>query len=289
VEVGIGYPGMCPDVGADILIPWARRAESAGFSSLSSGERVVYSNPDLMVTMATVGAVTNRIRLMTTVCLMTLHGPSVIAKQAATLDVMTEGRFVLGVGAGPREDDFEACGIPFDGRGERLAESLMRVRDYWSAEDTALETWVGPRPLTPGGPRILIGPGSEAAARRVVLADGIVTFGLDPDPTGHVYMYTKASDAWSASGLPGRPYFAGGAWFAMGPRAEEKALEYLHDYYGFMGDPAVREMLSNITLIDESNIKETLERFEQAGLDEFFFSPLIAELDQVDRLAELVL
>jgi alkanesulfonate monooxygenase SsuD/methylene tetrahydromethanopterin reductase-like flavin-dependent oxidoreductase (luciferase family) len=288
VEVGIGYPGMFAGVDRELLLSWAVRAEEAGFFSLSTGERVAYGNVDQLVTMAMAGAVTSRIKLMTTVTLPALHSPGVLAKQAATLDVLTNGRFTLGVGVGVRPDDFEVAAVPFSRRGVLMERHLELLRRMWSGEPDHGEPQIGPVPHTCGGPKVLIGPGSIRAARRVALADGIVTFGLGPDPTVQRTLFEAGRDAWRRAGRAGTPYFAAGAWFALGPKAKEKSLCYLRDYYSFMAEPAFDGLVGAMTLVDENNAPETIARFADAGVDELYLTPLVAELDQVDRLADLV-
>jgi alkanesulfonate monooxygenase SsuD/methylene tetrahydromethanopterin reductase-like flavin-dependent oxidoreductase (luciferase family) len=288
VEVGIGYPGMFAGVDRDLFLPWAIRAEDAGFASLSAGERVAYGNPDQLVTMAMAGAVTNRIKLMTTVMLPTLHSPGVLAKQVATMDVMTEGRFTLGVGVGPREDDFQVAGVPFAGRGTRMEEHLALMARMWRGAPNEGEPLVGPTPHTAGGPKVLIGPGSAKTARRVALVDGIITFGLGPDPSGQRALYDVGVEAWNEAGRSGSPHFAAGLWFALGPDAEAKAFAYLTDYYSFMQGPGLDGLIGNITIVNEDTVGEAIKRFEDVGVDEMYLCPLVAEIDQVDRLSELV-
>jgi hypothetical protein len=118
------------------------------------------------------------------------------------------------------------------------------------------------------------------------MVDGLVTFGSDP--ANHARLYGAALDAWRDAGREGKPRFVGGTWFALGPDAEDKAVSYLKDYFGFKTDQQRIEMLAGLRLVDESNISAVISRFEEIGLDELFLTPLIGELDQIDRLAGLV-
>ena len=279
MDVGVGFPGLFHDVERDLLLSWARRAEAAGFDCLSSGERLASQTPELMTAMAMVGAVTERIRLMSTVALLPLHSTGFITKQVATLDVLTNGRFTFGVGVGHRPQDYAAAGIDKPTRLTRFEDQLAYLRRQWAGTPADGEPQVGPTPYTPGGPRVLIGPMTPKAARRAPLADGIVTFGANP--ADHVPIYQSALKAWQEAGREGRPYFAAGAFFALGPEADRKCRDYLawHHTSGAVQDHYDRAVVA------EDKIRDTLAAFVDLGVDEFYFVPSIAEVDQVDRLA----
>ncbi len=280
MEIGIGYPGMFPGIRKEFAAQWARRAEEVGFSSLSTGERLACDCNDFLVSMAMVGAVTSRIRLMSTVMVLPLHDTAIVGKQAATLDVLTEGRFVLGVGVGNRPDDYAAAERAYERRGARFEEQLTELKAQWSGGA------IGPPPHTPGGPRILLGPTTPKTARRVALADGLATYG-SPDPEAHTVLYDAALDAWQEAGREGRPYFAAGMYFALGPDAAAKSRQYVDWYYSYLVSDELAAMFDRITL-SESALADTLAAFDEAGVDEFYLCPLIAELDQIERLVDVL-
>jgi alkanesulfonate monooxygenase SsuD/methylene tetrahydromethanopterin reductase-like flavin-dependent oxidoreductase (luciferase family) len=279
--VGVGYPGLFAGVERDLLLSWAQRAEAAEFDCLSSGERLASSTPDLLTSMAMVGAVTNRIRLMSTIALLPLHSTGFITKQVATLDVLTQGRFTFGVGVGHRPNDYAAAGIDKTTRLARFEEQLAFMRRQWAGTPAAGEPLIGPPTHTPGGPRVLIGPLTVQSARRAPLVDGIASFGANP--SYHAEIYGAASDAWKQAGREGRPYFAAGAFFALGPDADRKCREYLewHHSAGPVDGHYKRAVIA------EDKVTDALKAFADIGVDEFYFVPSIAELDQVDRLADL--
>src|SRR5579864_3433650 len=113
MQIGIGHPGTIPGVKAQFILDWARRADAGPFSSLGSLDRLVYPNYDALITLTAAAAVTQRIRLMTTVLLAPLHNGGVLAKQAASLDAFSGGRLTLGLGIGGREDDSRAAPADF--------------------------------------------------------------------------------------------------------------------------------------------------------------------------------
>ncbi len=289
-QLGIGFPSMFPDVTGEQLLGWAQRADEAGFASLSSGERVAFGNHDLLMTMAAAGAVTRRIRLMTTVLAAPLHNTTMLAKQAASLDRMTGGRFVLGVGLSERPDDFAAAGIPYAGRGAVFEQQLTQIRRIWKGEEPSPGVpAVGPEPATPGGPQLLVGAFVPKALERAGrLADGLISFQFTPDPSVQRKSYDGVADAWNAGGRPGRPYWVAGTYFALGPDAPAKAEQWLRNYYGYLPRQTQDWFVNAVTTTSEDGIRKAIDGFAEAGADEIYFSPMIPDLDQVDRLAELL-
>src|ERR1700730_10199974 len=129
MDVGIGLPNAVPDTEGRTLVDWARRADEAGFSTLGTMGRLVYPNYEELITLAAAAAVTSRIRLTTSILLAPLHTNTVLfAKQAASLDRISGGRLVLGLGLGGREDDFAASGVSTQGRGRRLEEQITMMK-----------------------------------------------------------------------------------------------------------------------------------------------------------------
>src|SRR5688500_12091989 len=111
MEVGIGLPSTIPGAGRDQLLEWARRAEARGFSSLGTIDRIVYGNYDPLIALAAAAAVTERIRVATTILIAPYRiNGALVAKQAASLDRLSNGRLTLGVAVGGREDDYAASG-----------------------------------------------------------------------------------------------------------------------------------------------------------------------------------
>src|SRR3954452_7399354 len=146
MEVGIGLPATIPGVTGEQLLEWARRADARGFSSLGTIDRLVYGNYESLIALAAAAAVTQRIRLATTILIAPFRGnAALLAKQAATLDHLSGGRLVLGVAVGGREDDYEASGVDFHTRGRRFDEMLEEWERIWAGEPIAGGV-VGPRP-----------------------------------------------------------------------------------------------------------------------------------------------
>jgi alkanesulfonate monooxygenase SsuD/methylene tetrahydromethanopterin reductase-like flavin-dependent oxidoreductase (luciferase family) len=286
MDVGIGLPATIPGTRGSLILDWARRADSGPFSSLGIIDRLVYPNYEPLITLASAAAVTDRVRLTTTVLIGPLRRTGVLAKQAATIDALSGGRLTLGLGIGGREDDFKAAPAPFEDRARRFEEQLDLMKRVWSGQPVSDEVGpIGPPPARPGGPEVLIGGYAEASIRRVGRwADGFVSGGI-PDPEQVRQMFDLAEASWRAEGREGRPRLVACFYYALGPNAE-RGGDYIRDYYSFFG-PGADDMARSIPSTPEA-VDDLLRGLSDVGADEVICWPTVAELDQVDRLAELV-
>jgi probable F420-dependent oxidoreductase len=180
----------------------ARAAEAAGFDSLWGGEHVVLPDPrvapspmdpedrimDPVVSLAFLAAHTTRVRLGTGIIILPQRNPLVLAKQLASLDVLSGGRLTVGVGVGYLEPEFRALGIPFEHRGPMTDDYLAALRVIWSEARPAYHgrfvrfegVQANPRPAQQPGPPIVVGGHTEAAFRRAVeQGHGWYGFALD--------------------------------------------------------------------------------------------------------------
>jgi alkanesulfonate monooxygenase SsuD/methylene tetrahydromethanopterin reductase-like flavin-dependent oxidoreductase (luciferase family) len=286
MQVGIGLPSTIPGTKADEILAWARKADAGPFSSLSTIDRLVYGNYDPLITLAAVAGATQRIRLMPSVLLAPFRSAAILAKEAATLDALSGGRLTLGLGIGGREDDYQAAGASFKDRGRRFEGQLETMKRLWAGEPLGDGIGpVGPAPAQAGGPPILIGGLSAAAVRRVGRwADGY--FGTGLDPTTIRQLYEVALKAWQDAGRSGAPRFVMGLYYALGPQASERGGAYIHDYYAFAGPMA--DMIASTVLSSPEAIQAAIQAYGEVGVDEVALWPTIADLDQVDRLAQVV-
>lgn len=286
MQIGIGLPATMPGVDPALILEWARRADAGPFSSLGIIDRIVYPNFEPLVTLAAAAGPTRRIRLMTTVLLGPTRQAGVLAKQAASLDALSGGRFTLGLGVGGREDDFRAAPAPFRGRGRRFEEQLALVKRIWSGQPLGADVGpVGPRPARPGGPELLLGGYTPPAIQRVGRwADGFITGGIT-DPNQAQQLYALAESSWREAGRAGRPRFVGGVYYALGPRADEQLRAYLLDYYAFLGAAAERMAPSFPTT--PAAVKALCASLAGVGMDELIFWPCAAEIEQLERLADI--
>src|SRR5690242_12569429 len=196
MQIGIGLPAPIPGTKGDVILEWARKADAAGFSSLGIIDRLVFPNYESLITLAAAAGATTRIRLMTTVLLAPLRNTALLAKQAASLDALSNGRLTLGLGVGAREDDFQAAGVPFNRRGQRFEEQLAMMKRIWTG-DPPVEGLapIGPKPVRPGGPELLIGAYAPRAVERAArYADGYIAGGAGPERAKQGYEITE--NAW---------------------------------------------------------------------------------------------
>jgi probable F420-dependent oxidoreductase len=155
MKLGIVFINAGARSGASIL-SLARRAEEAGVESVWTGEHVMipveYDSPypyndsgrmgvppetnlvDPLITLAAVAAATSRVRLGTGVNILPQSNPLLLAKQAASLDFISNGRLMLGLGIGWLKEEFDAMGVPFERRGARFDDYVQAMRKVWSGE-----------------------------------------------------------------------------------------------------------------------------------------------------------
>jgi alkanesulfonate monooxygenase SsuD/methylene tetrahydromethanopterin reductase-like flavin-dependent oxidoreductase (luciferase family) len=208
----------------------------------------------------------------------------VLAKQLGTLHHLSDGRLVVGVAAGGREDDFAATGVPFADRGSRLDEQIAGLHRTWA--DGGGIGRIGPRPPG-GGPVLLVGGHSEAAVRRAArFGEGWIAGAGSPTPIAE--RLERVRTVWSAVGRCDPPRLFALAYVALGPGAHDRAEEYLRDYYAFLGPHAHERVLAG-TLTDETQLRAAVRDHEAAGCHELILFPCVAEPDQVDLIARAVL
>jgi alkanesulfonate monooxygenase SsuD/methylene tetrahydromethanopterin reductase-like flavin-dependent oxidoreductase (luciferase family) len=278
MDVGIGLPNAVRGVDRRGIVEWARRAEAAGFSSLGTIDRIAYPNYESLIALAAAAAVTERIRLVTDILIAPLRtNTALLAKQAATIDSLSEGRLVLGLAVGGREDDYEISGADFGSRGKTFDRQLEELGALWRGE-----RGVGPRPARGDRPTVLIGGSSDVAFRRAARhADGWTLGGGTPDAFAEGREKLRA--AWAAEGRDGEPRTIVLLYFALGDDAEAAARASLGDYYGFLGEYA--DQIVAGAAKDEDAVKGYLSAFEQAGVDEVICFPTSTNPEQVDLLA----
>lgn len=277
MKLGIGLPAADPDV----LPDWARRADTGPFSVLGLLDRLVWANPEPLVTLAVLAGATARIRLQTEVLLAPLRGTALLAKQVATLDRLSGGRFTLGVGLGGRVDDDAAAGVPSTGRGARLDDQLATLRRLWSGEPMPGAGPVGPPPLRPGGPELLVGAFREPALARVArYGDGLLC-AAGPSWAGPIVATVRRQ--WEEAGRAGAPRIVGQVNVGLGSFADA-ARTALGAYYGFTGD-AARMVAGLLTTPDA--VRAAIDAFAGLGADEVVLYCWATDPGQLDGLAEL--
>ena len=281
MRIGVNLPSDSPEASCELLLEWARRAEQGPFSTLGVTDRIAWATLEPFATLAAAGAVTRRIRLMTAIAIAPLRGGALLAKSAATVDALSGGRLTLGLGIGPREDDYAAAGIDFRSRGRRFDAILEELRPSFEGS-----RGVGPRSACTRGPQIAIGGLSDHAfARLARYGDGYVHGGGPPKAFARAA--EKARAAWADAGRPGMPHLFGQGYFALGSRdAIDRGARSLGAYYGFLGPFA--ERITAGLLTSPHAVAQYARSVADAGCDELLLLPTVPELDQLERLADAV-
>ena len=284
---------------------WAlvRRVEALGFDSVWCGDHLSFHMPlyESLTLLASYASITERIKLGSAVYLLALRPPAVVAKVTSTLDVLSAGRLIFGVGVGgenPRE--FEVAGVPHRERGARVTEALDVVRALWrdtpatfAGRFTRFEgVSIDPKPVQEGGPPIWIGGRSDAAlARAARQGDGWVSYVVTPERYEQSVKKIRAAadaagrdlDAFTTAHLTfitvGDDYeSARERWVTRLSRRYAQDFGPLAGKYGVIGTPA--------------QCLEQLERFRAAGCRYFLFNPICDVPDegaQLERIAAEIL
>jgi alkanesulfonate monooxygenase SsuD/methylene tetrahydromethanopterin reductase-like flavin-dependent oxidoreductase (luciferase family) len=286
MDIGIGLPNVIPGAEGRMLVAWARRAEERGFSTLATLDRIVYPSYESLIALAAAAAVTERIGLMTDILLSSTRNPILLAKEAASVDQISGGRLTLGLGVGVRPDDFEAVGLSFTNRGRRFEQALDLIHRAWRGEPVAGGSKaVTPPPVREQRVPILIGGFVDAAvARTVRWGIGWTSGGGGPDRAGA--FAAQVRKAWQEAGRPGAPRIVALNYFTLGHGPDVERGGYLRDYYG--DAPWVDQIIQWLPRTPEA-LRELVKRFADAGVDELIFDPVIADLAQLDLLADAVL
>jgi probable F420-dependent oxidoreductase len=202
VEIGVCSANSGPHTTQSKLRTLAALAETSGVGSIWVSEHLVVPDPrrppspmdpedpilDPVTTLAFLAGITSHVRLGTAVIVLPLRNPLVLAKALATVDVLSGGRLIVGIGVGYVEDEFSAIGVPFRDRGARLEEHLAAMRAIWSEEHPTFDgryvssrhVQAYPHPVQAPHPPIVMGGYAPSVLRRTVReADGWYGWGLD--------------------------------------------------------------------------------------------------------------
>jgi alkanesulfonate monooxygenase SsuD/methylene tetrahydromethanopterin reductase-like flavin-dependent oxidoreductase (luciferase family) len=286
MKIGIGLPNSIRGTTGDVIVEWARRAEARGFSSLGTIGRVAFPAYGELVALAAAAGATERIGLITDILLGPIYNPVLLARDAASLDQLSGGRFVLGASVGARMDDYEITGQDFSTRGRRWDEALELMHQIWRGEPPpGTDQPVGPRPTNGQRVPMLIGGNVDAVLRRITKwGIGWTVGGAPPEALPPFAERVRA--AWKEAGREGEPRIVALNYFALGPNAEAGSQKGLGDYYAFTG-PFAERIVAGAAKTPEA-LQERTRKFEEVGVDELIWFPAIPEVEQVDLLADAV-
>ena len=286
MDVSIGMPNAIAGTKGDELVEFARLADQAGFASLGTIDRIVFDNYEPLTALAAAAAVTERIRLLTSVLLVPLRRNAMfLAKQAATVQALSGGRLTLGLGLGAREDDYEATGVSTKTRGQAIDEFLETAQRVWSGEEFGFAGGVGPG-VREDPPRVIIGGTAEASFDRAARHDGWILGGGGPEV--FAAMRENVLAAWERAGRDDEPRLMSLAYFSLSDDAQADAEQGFGGYYAWLGDE-MKQMIVDGSAKDADKVREYRDSFAEAGCDELVFFPSSADPQNVERLAEAAL
>jgi alkanesulfonate monooxygenase SsuD/methylene tetrahydromethanopterin reductase-like flavin-dependent oxidoreductase (luciferase family) len=286
VRIGVGLPSTVPGADGGAVAAWSRGAEERGFASLATTEHVAFPGLDPLTPLAAAAAVTERIELQTSVVILPLRNPVLLAKETAAIDVMSGGRLTVGMAVGWRDNDFAATGQPLAGRGRRFEAGIETMRSVWSGEPPAASAAACP-PLARGTIPILIGGTAERSAPRVArFAEGWHAGGVPTSVIGDGIAVVRR--AWAEAGRDGRPRVLAVRYVALGHDARASFAAQIDAYYD-EASPELRQMFKESVLDSPAALRRELDLATEAGLDDVVLLPFSASLDELDRLATAAL
>jgi len=286
MRIALGLPSRVASASGELMLEWATRADRGPFSSLVVTDRVVFQALEPLSVLAMAAGATQRIRLMTSVVIGPTRETTLLARQAATIDVLSGGRLTLGIGIGVRENDYLATGFEFHRRGRRAEEQLPILRRLWASQAMSNDVGpIGPQSRRPGGPELLIGGYVPAIVQRIAKwGDGYMAPG-GGEPESMLKMWQQIEQAWREAGREGKPRWVGASYFALGPNALDHATRYINANYGYNPELAARRLRSLPS--SRQAVEDSIKRQADMGVDEFILRPCAEDLDQMELLAEI--
>ena len=295
-KIGFCFVNPVPQIQPGHVTAAAKKCEAMGLHSFWAIDRIAYDTLEPLAVLAAVAAVTEKIRIGTSVLLAGLRHPTLLAKTVGTLDFLSGGRVTLGIGFGSRQNDFAAMEIPFEHRGGRAEEAIKLIKRLWSEEGVTHKgrffqvenLTIGPRPIQSPHPPIWMGGSADAVLRRVArLADGYIcgSSAIQDFPS----LWEKISGLANSAGRNPREIEKAALTFMAiddnKARAVEACAAYLQRYYG-----AVRMDVEKHLLVGPAEAcAERIGAFFSKGLDTLIIGLAKADLKQLDVFGEKVL
>jgi len=285
----------------DDLLTFTKAANELGYTHLCVNDHLVFSRPwlDGPTALAAVLTHSGRMTLATTVAVPVLRGPAATAKILAAIDLLSDGRLLVGLGPGSSARDYELVGVSFEERWKRLDEAVEVLRAYWQADDVAFEGTfystagfsLSPTPAQRPGPPIWIGSwGSVAGLKRVArLADGWLASGYNTTPELFAQAWLDVQAEVAGRGRDVAQFKNGIAtmWcYVSEDRARADAM--LTDVLAPMLNRPVEQLRELLPIGSAEECAAKLLAYEQAGAQRVFLWPLADERAQLEAFRERV-
>ncbi len=228
MHIALGLPSRVTSASGEMMLEWISRADAGPFSSVAVTDRVVSQALEPLAVLAMAAGATKRIGLMTSVVIGPTRETTLLARQAATIDTLSGGRLILGVGIGVRKNDYLASSTDFHRRGRSSERQYELLRKLWSGAELSADTGpIGPPAVRAGGPELLVGGYVPAIVQRIARwGDGYMAPG-GGEPEALLKTWQNILQAWQEHERQGQPRWVGASYFALGPNARG-SRESLH-------------------------------------------------------------
>ncbi|NLA36161.1 MAG: LLM class flavin-dependent oxidoreductase, partial [Actinobacteria bacterium] len=276
--------------GRDEVLAWCLSVDEGPWASLAVPERVTYPSHHWSVQLSAAAALTERVRLWTTIIVLPAHDEVDVAKQLASVDRLSEGRLTVGVGVGGRDHDYRAIGASTEHKWQRLDDQVARMRSIWAGEPPFEGADpVGPPPVQPGGPPLISGSmGPKAMARAARWASGVdaatSTFGVDVRVAASTFDAIRT--AWREAGRDDAPHISASLWYALGDGAEERIRSYAYDYLRIIDEGFARAIAESVDCFTPAALRSAVSVLDGLGCDELFLVPTTTDVAELDRTRE---
>jgi probable F420-dependent oxidoreductase len=295
-NVGICFVRSPAEVSSEFVVRTARKTEEAGLHSFWINDRITGDYLEPTTVAAAAAAVTQTIKIGTSVLLAALRSPVLLAKTLASIDFLSGGRLITGIGFGGSQVEFDAMEVPFKGRGLRAVEQLHLMKRLWQEQDVnhqgryfcVSQLTIGPRPSQNPHPPVWMGGTADVVLERVAkLADGYIC------GTGSLQRFGDVWDkictyAIKSGRDPGLIEKAGISYVAVDEnkgRALAACEAYLNRYYGKITVDIER----NGVIGSPAECAARLASLFEKGFRTLILRAVIPDLQQLDLLGDKIL
>ncbi|MEE8518268.1 MAG: TIGR03619 family F420-dependent LLM class oxidoreductase [Dehalococcoidia bacterium] len=297
-RVGIASPHIFPDGTVDMaqVGRFVRRAEELGYASLWTQERVT-GRPTLLdplTFMSYIAGLTSKARIGVSVFVLTRHNPVHLAKQLASIDQMSGGRLIVGVGLGANADDLLIYGLDPQRRVRRFVEHVEIMKALWtqtpvrySGDFYELDNInIDPKPVQSPHPPLWFGANADAAIRRAVrMADGWTGAGSSPRDT-FTARVKQVHDMLAEEGRDPKDFPISKRVYLAVDDDEKRALRRLKEWCAYYyGNADLPERVA--VWGSAAKVQEQLAEWSEVGVDEFILNPVFDMEEHLEKLAEL--
>jgi probable F420-dependent oxidoreductase len=283
------------------LLEYTEQAQRLGFRALSANDHLLFPRPwlDGPTALAAVLARTGQMALATTVALPAVRGPVALAKSLAALDLLSDGRLIVGVGPGSSARDYAAVGIPFEERWKRLDEAVRAMRALWHREGSPFEgefystegIVLEPYPAQQPGPPIWIGSwGSEAGLSRTArLGDGWLASAYNTTPEAFANAWGRLREHLSAAGKD-HDHFPNAIATMFFHVTEDRTVagRIIREVLSPTLNRPEEELSRRLLIGPAGECAEKLAAYQESGAQRIFLWPVEDELRQLAVLRERV-